>query len=108
MNHKIEELSPREIDVLNQVKEGRTAYSEVASDLSISLDTVKRHFENIYAKLELKSELVKSGNVMIKALIKAIRLGYIKYFEPSIKVEETPIYKKAITASSGGKDSEER
>jgi DNA-binding CsgD family transcriptional regulator len=43
-------LSAREVEVLGLVAEGRTT-REIAASLTISPHTVRRHLENIFAKL---------------------------------------------------------
>jgi pimeloyl-ACP methyl ester carboxylesterase/DNA-binding CsgD family transcriptional regulator len=45
-----EPLSPRELDVLRLVAEGRTN-EEIAEALTLSIRTVERHLSNVYAKL---------------------------------------------------------
>jgi DNA-binding NarL/FixJ family response regulator len=54
------ELSPREIDVLNQLSKGMD-YKQIAENLIISPSTVRKHIENIYGKLQAhnKMEAVK-------------------------------------------------
>ncbi len=54
------ELSPREIDVLNQLSKGMD-YKQIAENLIISPSTVRKHIENIYSKLQAhnKMEAVK-------------------------------------------------
>jgi DNA-binding NarL/FixJ family response regulator len=56
----VEELTPREREVLTHIAEGYTN-REIAEDLVISVKTVDRHRENIMHKLNLHSrvELVK-------------------------------------------------
>ena len=49
------QLSSREIDVLFLVYKGFTN-NKIASDLKISLNTVKYHIRNIYEKLNIKSK----------------------------------------------------
>ncbi len=46
----VEPLSPRELDVLRFVADGRTN-EEIAGALSLSIRTVERHLSNVYAKL---------------------------------------------------------
>ncbi|HCX23814.1 MAG: DNA-binding response regulator [Flammeovirgaceae bacterium] len=48
-------LSTREIDILKQICKG-LSYSEIASNLIISPNTVRRHTENIYKKLDVNSK----------------------------------------------------
>ncbi|MBX3724169.1 MAG: response regulator transcription factor [Turneriella sp.] len=47
-------LTPREKEVLNLLALGMT-YTDCADDLEISPHTVRRHIENIYAKLNINS-----------------------------------------------------
>lgn len=47
-------LTPREKEVLNLLSLGMT-YTDCAEDLEISPHTVRRHIENIYAKLNVNS-----------------------------------------------------
>ena len=44
-------LSPRELDVLRLMAEGRTN-QEIADALVVSLNTVKTHVKNIHSRLE--------------------------------------------------------
>lgn len=55
-------LSTRETDVLNQLCSGLN-YQQIASNLIISPNTVRRHMENIYKKMEVKNkaELVQKA-----------------------------------------------
>lgn len=52
-------LTTRETEVLKLITEGKT-YSEIARQLSVSLETSKTHIRNIYKKLDVnsKSEVV--------------------------------------------------
>ena len=49
-------LSPREIDVLEQLSRG-LSYSVIAENLFLSPSTVRKHIENIYSKLQVHSKL---------------------------------------------------
>lgn len=49
-------LSKREIELLDQLKNGLT-YEEIASNLSISFHTVRKHIENIYRKLQVNNKV---------------------------------------------------
>jgi DNA-binding NarL/FixJ family response regulator len=51
---KAENLSPRELEVLNLISRG-LSYSEVATTLSIAPTTVPVHIRNIYRKLQSKN-----------------------------------------------------
>lgn len=50
------ELSPREIDVLNQLSKGMD-YKQIAENLIISPATVRKHIENIYSKLQVHNKM---------------------------------------------------
>lgn len=50
------ELSPREIDVLNQLSKGLD-YKQIAENLIISPSTVRKHIENIYGKLKVHNKI---------------------------------------------------
>jgi len=49
-------LSPREIDVLEQLSKGLT-YTVIAENLILSPSTIRRHIENIYTKLQVHNKL---------------------------------------------------
>lgn len=49
-------LTPREIEILNQLKSGLT-YEKIASNLNISYFTVRKHIENIYRKMQVRNKL---------------------------------------------------
>lgn len=49
-----EALSPRENQLLLRIAQGRS-YKECASDLEISVDTVRTHIRRIYRKLQVRS-----------------------------------------------------
>jgi len=61
-------LSAREIEVLSLIAEGRSN-QEIAGELCLALNTVKRHASNIYAKLDVKKRT--------QAVSKARDLGLI-------------------------------
>ena len=48
-------LTKREIEILTQLCKGLN-YQEIASNLIISPNTVRRHTENIYKKLEVSNK----------------------------------------------------
>jgi len=50
----LDQLSRREIDVLELIAAGRTN-QEIANKLVIALGTVKRHIYNIYSKMGVKN-----------------------------------------------------
>lgn len=62
----IEALSERELDVLRLICAGKSN-QEIADELFIALDTVKRHANNIYGKLSVKRRA--------QAILEARRLG---------------------------------
>ena len=47
-------LSPRELDVLRCLCEGRS-YKQVADDLGVSIDTVRTHIRRLYRSLRVHS-----------------------------------------------------
>ncbi len=49
-------LTPREIDVLEQLSKGLT-YTVIAGNLFLSPSTIRRHIENIYTKLQVHNKL---------------------------------------------------
>ncbi len=51
-----EELSPREIEVLQALSEG-LQFKNIADKLFIAIDTVRYHTKNIYKKLHVNSKL---------------------------------------------------
>jgi DNA-binding NarL/FixJ family response regulator len=52
----VELLTPRESEVLQLVARGRTN-AEIAQDLFISVNTVKRHLNNIFMKLGVTTRI---------------------------------------------------
>lgn len=62
----IEPLSERELEVLNLICVGKSN-QEIADDLFIALDTVKRHVNNVYGKLGVRRRS--------QAIIESRRLG---------------------------------
>jgi len=64
----IDELTPREIDILELVVEGKTN-KEISSELVISENTVKIHIRNILEKLHLQNR--------IQAAVYAVRQGLV-------------------------------
>ena len=65
-------LTPRELEVLGLVQRGRSN-REVAEKLFISRGTVKRHIENIMAKLGVSDRT--------QAVVKALQLGILEFSE---------------------------
>jgi DNA-binding CsgD family transcriptional regulator len=62
-------LTPRELEVLHLASAGRSG-PRIAEELALSPGTVKKHFENIYSKLEVRGRSA--------AVAKAIRLHLIQ------------------------------
>lgn len=56
-------LTSRESEIVSAIREGNSN-KEIASKLSISEETVKRHLSNIYAKLGISSRLELATRVM--------------------------------------------
>ena len=65
-------LTPRELEVLELVQQGRSN-REVAEVLYISRGTVKRHIENIMARLGVSDRT--------QAVVKALQLGILEFSE---------------------------
>jgi len=55
-------LSPRELEVLTLVAEGR-GNEEIAAQLHLSARTVERHLHNIYAKLDVRGSTARAAAV---------------------------------------------
>jgi DNA-binding CsgD family transcriptional regulator len=53
-------LSPREAEVLGWVSRGKTN-AEIARELFISPQTVRKHLENIFAKLGVRTRTAAAG-----------------------------------------------
>jgi DNA-binding NarL/FixJ family response regulator len=56
----VEDLSPRELEVLELVAAGLTNEA-IAEQLVLSVRTVERHLSNIYAKLRLSGKAARAG-----------------------------------------------
>ena len=54
MKNNTAPLTKREHEILAALAQG-LLYKEIASSLSISLDTVKKHCKNIYQKLKVRN-----------------------------------------------------
>lgn len=87
--HEKNILTPRELEVLKAIKNGHTANKEIANELSIEPGTARNHLKNIYGKLGISGE---ASSKKFNALIKAISLGKIEPFQPSIDQENTPLF----------------
>ena len=48
-------LTPREKEILNQLSKGNS-YKMIASELNISIDTVRTHIKSVYEKLHVRSQ----------------------------------------------------
>ena len=68
----VDSLTPRELEVLQLMQLGRTN-RQVAEDLFISRGTVKRHVENIIAKLGVSDRT--------QAVVRALELGVLELSE---------------------------
>ena len=62
-------LTPRELDVLQELARGQT-YTEIASTLTISKNTLSHHIKNIYRKLNV--------NNRVQAILKAQELNLLE------------------------------
>ena len=51
-----ETLTHREMEVLKSLAEGNS-YQQIADDLFISHETVKKHLKNIYRKMNVKNKI---------------------------------------------------
>ncbi len=68
----VQSLTPRELEVLQLMQLGRTN-RQVAEELFISRGTVKRHVENIIAKLGVSDRT--------QAVVRALELGVLEFSE---------------------------
>ena len=55
-NQNIELLTEREKEILDFLSKG-FLYKEIAADLDISYETVKKHIQNIYSKLQVANKV---------------------------------------------------
>lgn len=59
------ELSPREIEIVNEVAKGKTN-QQIADEKSISLNTVKTHLKNVFQKTNSRNRvelIIKVQNI---------------------------------------------
>ncbi len=70
ITNKLDQLTPRELDVFNHLTKG-LLYKEIAGELGVGMDTVKKHCKNIYLKLAVRNrtEATMLGNSLSKTLI---------------------------------------
>ena len=54
--NEIEKLTEREVEILKQLSKG-LRYKEIAEKLFISTETVRKHINNIYRKLQVQSSI---------------------------------------------------
>jgi len=64
----VEPLSERELEVLELIADGLTN-PEIASPLFLSLDTVKAHTRNIYAKLGVRCRTQAVAKVKVPGIL---------------------------------------
>ncbi|CAN5301547.1 two-component system response regulator LnrK [soil metagenome] len=62
------ELTKREIEILEQLKEG-LSYERIAENLFISYGTVRKHIENIYRKLQVHNKVEAVQKAMREKLV---------------------------------------
>jgi DNA-binding CsgD family transcriptional regulator len=64
-------LTPRELAVYNHLETG-LLYKEIADKLGITIDTVKKHCKNIYAKMGVRNrtEAVVIGTDFLKNFLR--------------------------------------
>jgi DNA-binding NarL/FixJ family response regulator len=55
-SNDIEKLTEREIEILKHLSKG-LRYKEIADKLFISTETVRKHINNIYRKLQVQSSI---------------------------------------------------
>lgn len=53
-NQQVESLSEREQEILQQLSKGYST-KEIAGRLSVSVNTIRKHLQNIYGKLHVRS-----------------------------------------------------
>jgi LuxR family maltose regulon positive regulatory protein len=64
-----EALTPRELDVLRLLLNDRPTNKEIARELVVSVETIKRHMNNIFQKLHVENRR--------QAIVEARRLGIL-------------------------------
>jgi DNA-binding NarL/FixJ family response regulator len=68
ITNKLKQLTPRELAVFNHLTKG-LLYKEIAEELGVGMDTIKKHCKNIYIKLAVRNrtEATMLGNAVSKA-----------------------------------------
>jgi DNA-binding NarL/FixJ family response regulator len=61
-------LSPRELEILRLLVRGRPT-REIAADLGISVQTVRKHTQNVLAKLQVHSKLAAAAVAVRDGLV---------------------------------------
>lgn len=61
----VEALTPRENEILKQLSKG-FLYKEIADQLSVSKETIKKHIQNIYKKLHVQNRTEAINKVIYK------------------------------------------
>jgi DNA-binding NarL/FixJ family response regulator len=67
ITNKLKQLTHRELAVFNLLTTG-LLYKEIANELGVGMDTIKKHCKNIYIKLSVRNrtEATMLGNEMAK------------------------------------------
>jgi two-component system, NarL family, response regulator LiaR len=72
------DLTPREIEILARLKSG-LLYKEIAKELNIQLDTVKKHCYNIYGKIGARNKTEAINNYYNSLKLLAITFSTIVF-----------------------------
>jgi DNA-binding NarL/FixJ family response regulator len=67
ITNKLDQLTPRELAVFSHLTKG-LLYKEIAEELGVGMDTIKKHCKNIYVKLGVRNrtEATMLGNEVSK------------------------------------------